>query len=198
MWFEKWLPFVDIRVWQQELLLIETSIGCQWWWGRIRALFYHSPPAVVDRRPIFPTTIVIYTFTQLTKDGHYFQTMFVSAESFWHRYVLFQNSGMPHCSLFAFILRWRRKNLTTPPLFLSNFLTKKTSRFQKPLLTLDGGKQPSLRLGLWRHSPFWVIYSSRGCRLLQEDNDNWSWINGQLEKREEKACMLLNSINTNF
>ena len=59
MWFEKWLPFVDIRVWQQELLLIETSIGCQWWWGRIRALFYHSPPAVVDRRPIFPPTIVI-------------------------------------------------------------------------------------------------------------------------------------------
>ena len=46
MWFEKWLPFVDIRVWQQELLLIETSIGCQWWWGRIRGLFYHSAPAV--------------------------------------------------------------------------------------------------------------------------------------------------------
>ena len=42
MWFEKWKQFVDIRVWQHELLLIETSIQCQWWWGRIRGEFYHS------------------------------------------------------------------------------------------------------------------------------------------------------------
>ena len=81
MWFEKWLSFVDIRGWQQELLLIETSIGCQWWWGRIRVLFYHSehlrsPP------PIFPPDLVIYASTQLTEDGHYFPTVFVNIGDF--------------------------------------------------------------------------------------------------------------------
>ena len=81
MWFEKWLSFVDIRGWQQELLLIETSIGCQGWWGRIRVLFYHSehlrsPP------PIFPPALVIYASTQLTEDGHYFPTVFVNIGDF--------------------------------------------------------------------------------------------------------------------
>ena len=50
MWFEKWKQFVDIRVWQQELLLIETSIQCQWWWGRIRGQFYHSDRCGFNRK----------------------------------------------------------------------------------------------------------------------------------------------------
>ena len=116
MWFEKWRPFVDIRVWQQELLLIETSIGCQCWWGRIRGLFYHSPPAPP---PIFPTTLLIYPFTQLTKDSHYFQTVFVSGATFErirrHSHVLFQNSKIMahHCSLLAFLSILWENNLTT-------------------------------------------------------------------------------------
>ena len=50
MWFEKWKQFVDIRVWQHELLLIETSIQCQWWWGRIRGEFYHSDRCGFNQR----------------------------------------------------------------------------------------------------------------------------------------------------